>query len=225
MALAATVAVPLGLALAAAAIAGTENRWAVNLAGQLSTAALFGAWQASLPPYGRGKGPAVPARAVALAVLWAFVAAQAAAGHERQETVPAVAWVSVVVGAPLAEELCFRGPVLRLLAGRFGRTAAVLATSAVFALVHSRDMAGTLWTFLAGAAFAVVSLRRGVAASMACHGAFNAASQGLASSPVLWAAAPVASVAASLVGTVCLAAPVVSASILKGGGHGLRRDT
>ncbi len=224
-ALASTVAVPLGLALAAQALMGPGDRWAVNLASQLGTAALFWTWQAASPPYGKGEGRAAQAPAVCAAVLCAFFAAQTAAGHGQPDVAGAAAWASIALGAPLAEELCFRGPVLRLVAGRCGRAVAVVATSAVFALVHSRDAVGTLWTFVAGAAFAMVSLRRGVAASMACHCAFNTVSQGLAASRLLWAAAPAASVAASIAGILILAAPSVSASITKGGGHGLRRDT
>jgi membrane protease YdiL (CAAX protease family) len=224
-ALASTVAVPLGLALAARALMGPDDSWTVNLASQLGTAALFWAWQAASPPYGKGEGPAAQTPAVAAAVLCAFFAAQTAAGHGQPDVAGAAAWASVAIGAPLAEELCFRGPVLRLIAERSGRIVAVVATSALFALVHSRDAVGTLWTFVAGAAFAAVSLRHGVAASMACHCAFNTVSQGLAASPLLWAASPAVSAASSVTGILILAAPSVPALIMKGGGHGLRRDT
>ena len=44
--------------------------------------------------------------------------------------------MAVVVMAPLVEELFFRGLMLRSLEHRFGRVAAVLVSSGVFALVH-----------------------------------------------------------------------------------------
>ena len=47
--------------------------------------------------------------------------------------------LAVVVAAPLAEELLFRGLLLRSLLRRFGAVAAVLVSGGVFALVHLLD--------------------------------------------------------------------------------------
>jgi membrane protease YdiL (CAAX protease family) len=54
----------------------------------------------------------------------------------------AIALIAVVV-APIVEELFFRGLVLRGLTAGHGTTRALVATTAVFALVHIQPFAGT----------------------------------------------------------------------------------
>jgi len=49
----------------------------------------------------------------------------------------------VVIGAPLAEELLFRGLILRVLQKSFGKVLAVIVSSALFALPHWQ--AGASW--------------------------------------------------------------------------------
>jgi hypothetical protein len=90
----------------------------------------------------------------------------------------------ILVGAfavslgPLCEELAFRGFFLPLLARSIGAAAAVLATSAVFALLHGPQYAWS-WRHLvlitaAGAAFGVVRLRTGsTSAATVMHATYN----------------------------------------------------
>lgn len=59
--------------------------------------------------------------------------------------------VSVVIGAPLVEELFFRGLVLRSLAMRFGDSGAVVGSAVLFGLTHFQ-----LLQFVGLAAFGVV---------------------------------------------------------------------
>jgi membrane protease YdiL (CAAX protease family) len=63
--------------------------------------------------------------------------------------------------APLVEETMFRGVLFGALTARMGRPAAVVATSAVFALLHPQLPLGFLVIFALGAAFNVVYLLRG----------------------------------------------------------------
>lgn len=80
----------------------------------------------------------------------------------------------VCVGAPLAEELMFRGLLLRALLARLGRWPAVLASSLVFGLVHfqSNQLPGLV---MFGVVSAVLAVRTGrLGPSVAAHVAFNA---------------------------------------------------
>jgi membrane protease YdiL (CAAX protease family) len=93
----------------------------------------------------------------------------------------AVLVVFVVVGAPVVEELFFRGLVLRSLERRFGRTPAIIGTSVLFGLAHPQSLpAGALalvMTSLAafGVVLAVLATRTGrLGPGIFAHAAFNA---------------------------------------------------
>lgn len=81
----------------------------------------------------------------------------------------------VVVGAPIVEELMYRGLLQRSLMARLGPALGLLAGSAWFALVHPRpvEYPGLL---LAGLVFGgfVVATRR-IGGAIVAHAAFNAA--------------------------------------------------
>ncbi len=85
--------------------------------------------------------------------------------------------VAVVVAAPVAEELLFRGLLLRGLLRRFGSVTAVLVSGAVFALVHLLDP-NTLTLLAPLALVGVVSGIRAVrtgelSQSILLHAGFN----------------------------------------------------
>ena len=83
--------------------------------------------------------------------------------------------LSVVVIAPLVEELFFRGLLLRALQHRFGVVIAVALSSAVFALVH-RQLLPLPGLFVFGAAAAALTLKTGrLGPAWAMHAGFNAA--------------------------------------------------
>lgn len=66
--------------------------------------------------------------------------------------------VLVVVGAPLAEELLFRGLVLRVLEQSFGGVSAVVVSSLLFALPHWQATASWQETVVLLSAICVVGL-------------------------------------------------------------------
>ncbi|MFM2182218.1 MAG: hypothetical protein RJB61_512 [Actinomycetota bacterium] len=81
----------------------------------------------------------------------------------------------VVVGAPLVEEIVYRGLLQRSLAGRFGRSAAWVLGAALFAGIHLQavELPGLL---VAGLVFGAGLLLTGrLGASVLAHVAFNAA--------------------------------------------------
>lgn len=83
--------------------------------------------------------------------------------------------IVVVVGAPLVEELVYRGLLQRSLVGRFGAVAGVTVATVWFALVHVQpvEYPGLL---LAGAVFGIpAAVTRRLGASVVAHVAFNAA--------------------------------------------------
>jgi membrane protease YdiL (CAAX protease family) len=87
----------------------------------------------------------------------------------------------VVVGAPVVEELFFRGLVMRSLDRRFGPVGAVIVSSALFGLAHPQSLAagGVALVMISLAAFgavlAVLALRTGrLGASIIAHATFNA---------------------------------------------------
>ena len=86
----------------------------------------------------------------------------------------AVIGVSVVVVAPVVEELFFRGLLLRAMQHRWGTAAAVAASSIVFGATHFQPLQlPALAT--AGAVFAVSAVRtRRLGTAIAVHAAFNA---------------------------------------------------
>jgi len=90
--------------------------------------------------------------------------------------------VVLIVGAPVVEELVYRGLLQRSLATRLGRGGALVAVSLLFALIHFSpvEIPGL---FLAGLVFgAGVALTGRIGPGLVAHAAFNAT--GLAA--VLW---------------------------------------
>ena len=82
--------------------------------------------------------------------------------------------VVLVVGAPIVEELFFRGLLLRALANRFGDRWAVVVSSLVFAGAHF-EAVQFVGLFAVGVVFAVVALRAGrLGPAIFAHGVFNA---------------------------------------------------
>ncbi len=87
----------------------------------------------------------------------------------------------VAVGAPLVEELFFRGLIMRSLDRRFGPVGAVIVSSILFGLAHYLDLpaAGLALVMVSlaafGAALATLALRTGrLGASVVAHATFNA---------------------------------------------------
>lgn len=73
--------------------------------------------------------------------------------------------------APVVEELVFRGVLLRSWTRRRGRTAALLGTAALFAVLHPSDLLGS---FVFGVVQGVIRLRtRTLLVPIACHVLFN----------------------------------------------------
>ena len=89
--------------------------------------------------------------------------------------------LSATVGAPLVEELFFRGLLLRSLQNRFGPALAVAGSSVLFGLAHPNDLsaAGMVLIMVSLAALAVLLailvVRTGrLGAAIVAHAAFNA---------------------------------------------------
>ena len=79
--------------------------------------------------------------------------------------------LATVAIAPVVEELVFRGVLLRSWTLRRGRTAAILGTAALFAVLHPGDLVGS---FVFGVVLAVIRLRtRTLLVPIACHVLFN----------------------------------------------------
>jgi membrane protease YdiL (CAAX protease family) len=86
----------------------------------------------------------------------------------------AVLVLVVCVGAPFAEELFFRGLLLRATERRFGLGVAVVASSVIFAVTHYQGIQLPA-LLLFGAVASVVAVRTGrVGAAIALHAGFNA---------------------------------------------------
>ncbi len=89
--------------------------------------------------------------------------------------------LSVTVGAPVVEELFFRGLVLGALARRLGAVAAVAISSALFGLAHPQDLpVGALALVMVslaafGAVLAALAVRTGrLGSAIIAHATFNA---------------------------------------------------
>ena len=87
---------------------------------------------------------------------------------------------AIVVGAPLFEELLFRGPMMRSLIARFGTWPGLVLQGAVFALYHvvGNPALVTLWyllpLFAVGVIFGFVAHRTGrMATSQIAHASMN----------------------------------------------------
>lgn len=83
-------------------------------------------------------------------------------------------FVIVAVGAPIAEELFFRGLVLRSFENRFGTAWAVVGSSVFFGATHFQPLQFAALT-AAGAIFALLTVRTGrLGPAIVAHMAFNA---------------------------------------------------
>ena len=84
---------------------------------------------------------------------------------------------AVAVGAPIIEEMIFRGMLLSILARSFNRWSAVLISAAVFAAIHLFDpnaIAVVPGLFLLGIVLGWVALRRGdLSLAIAMHSGIN----------------------------------------------------
>ncbi len=86
----------------------------------------------------------------------------------------AVLAVSLVIGAPLVEELFFRGLLLRALDRRYGGRWAVGVSAVAFGLTHFQPLQ-LLGLVVFGVILGVLAQRRGrLGASVVAHAAFNA---------------------------------------------------
>ena len=86
----------------------------------------------------------------------------------------AVLVLVVCVGAPFAEELFFRGLLLRAVDKRWGIGAAVVASTLVFAATHFQGIQFPALV-LFGAVAAVLAVRTGrLGTAILCHAGFNA---------------------------------------------------
>lgn len=114
---------------------------------------------------------------------WAGIPAADMSNSQVLDTRSLVAMIvlglCVGLGAPVAEELFFRGLTLRAFAGRFGPAVGVVASSLLFGLMHLQGFTAgaafiVLLTGLVGATFAVVTLRSGrLGPAVIGHIAFN----------------------------------------------------
>ncbi len=86
----------------------------------------------------------------------------------------AFAFVAIAIAVPVIEELLVRGLILRMLLYRWGRTAAVLGSAAIFAILHWSWQAP--FAFLSGVWWAIAFLTTGsFGAPIALHMLQNAA--------------------------------------------------
>lgn len=83
--------------------------------------------------------------------------------------------LTAVLGAPIYEELVFRGFFFSTLAkSRLGFMAAALITSAVWASIHFYSRGGVIVIFFLGLALAAILYRTGsTRVTIACHAAYN----------------------------------------------------
>ncbi|MFK7917217.1 MAG: lysostaphin resistance A-like protein [Ilumatobacter sp.] len=80
----------------------------------------------------------------------------------------------VVVGAPLVEEIVYRGLLQRPLLGRFATPAVLVGVAALFAVIHFRPIEYP-GLFVAGLVFGVCAWRSGrLGLAIVAHAAFNA---------------------------------------------------
>lgn len=128
-----------------------------------------------------GAGTMAGAAAGACGLLWLFALARLPGLREWRDAQPVLGFefglvpllVVAVAAAPLFEELLFRGLLLRGLERSFGAGRALLASAALFALVH--PPASVPAVFVLGLAAGRVFQRHGVLlAPMAAHAAYNA---------------------------------------------------
>lgn len=83
--------------------------------------------------------------------------------------------ILVVIGAPVVEELFYRGLLLRSLERRFGSVVAVVASGAFFGVVHYPNVIGIPGLALFGIFLAAITVRSGrLGLAIVAHMAFNA---------------------------------------------------
>lgn len=93
----------------------------------------------------------------------------------------ALSLLASVALAPAVEELVFRGVLLRSWTRRRGRTAALLGTAALFAVLHPGDLVGS---FVFGIVLGIIRLRtRTLLVPIACHALFNGLAEVLSAGP------------------------------------------
>ncbi len=97
--------------------------------------------------------------------------------RDAQGVTVALAVASVAILAPLAEELLFRGLLLRALRRRWSEAAAIAGSAAVFAALHLLDPGAALVVpalFVAGVVMGIAACRRGdLGLAIAIHAGFN----------------------------------------------------
>jgi membrane protease YdiL (CAAX protease family) len=136
-----------------------------------------------------GFGAAIVARCVAAFVLLPFIHVLKTAGNPDHElysitSLGASGWIVLVVltcvGAPLIEELFFRGLLQGQLVERYGAAIAIAVTSIVFGAVHIANdpgIAGLLLALTVGASGVVLGVVRHLTgrlgSSIATHAFFN----------------------------------------------------
>jgi membrane protease YdiL (CAAX protease family) len=169
--------------------------WAVFLAGTWWTSRRFGSGDArsdfalSARPIDLVGVPigiatqllAVPVVYLPLRVLWPDVFDDEALSETADDLVDradggliVLLFVLVVVGAPLVEEVVYRGLLQRPLLDRFPPAPVIVGVAAVFALIHFRPVEFP-GLFVAGLVFGVCAWRAGrVGAAVVAHVAFNA---------------------------------------------------
>lgn len=141
-------------------------------------------------PAARDLGWGIAGLVGAMAVVWLYVGIVEVAGVEDLEPVSSIdndaiyasvslvvlTGILVVLVAPIAEEIFYRGFLFAGLGRRFGVVAGALASSALFAAVHFDP--GSLIPFaVVGVVFALVYWRsRSLNGAILAHGLFNAIS-------------------------------------------------
>ncbi|MDQ2068701.1 CPBP family intramembrane glutamic endopeptidase [Natronospira bacteriovora] len=85
----------------------------------------------------------------------------------------------VVILAPLAEELLFRGLILRGMLARFPPWAAILISTALFAMLHGHPVHATITAVLGLACALLVIHGRSIWPAIALHCAYNGTTLGL----------------------------------------------
>ena len=137
---------------------------------------------------GRGLLMSLAARLAAAIVVLPFIAVDERLAGDNSEVFGDVGYsvatfaifaVVTVVGAPVVEELFFRGLLLRSLTSRIGATPALLAQAGLFALAHFSPLLGLANVSVvavigaAGLIFGITARKRRVGTSVVAHAAFN----------------------------------------------------
>ncbi|MGA9277979.1 lysostaphin resistance A-like protein [Ilumatobacter sp.] len=123
----------------------------------------------------------IPALYVPLRALWPATFDDAALSETAEDLVEradggliVLLFVLVVVGAPIVEEVVYRGLLQKPLLAHFPPWAVVVGVAAVFALIHFRPVEYP-GLFVAGLVFGVLAWRAGrIGPAVAAHIGFNA---------------------------------------------------